>query len=222
MKPDPRRAELFQALYTCPYKDRKNLNPPRVEGTCEWFTSHRLFQEWLRSDTASLLWVSADPGCGKSVLSRYLVDKFLPSAGGMTICYFFFKDGLEDQVSSTGALCCILRQIFQQRPATLSHEVLKMFKEGGETLLESFRELWDIFVTVALSYQGGDLVCVMDALDECAGSGRDQLIDSINHFYSQTPSESSRLKILLTSRPYMDIKRGFYHLESERPAIHLS
>ncbi|KAI0423611.1 hypothetical protein F5Y09DRAFT_348659 [Xylaria sp. FL1042] len=67
------RAEFLRPLYTSPYEDRKNRNPKRADGTCECFTAHRLFQNWRR-EPSSLLWVSADPGCGKSVLAKYLTS----------------------------------------------------------------------------------------------------------------------------------------------------
>ncbi|KAI1160048.1 hypothetical protein F5B18DRAFT_543171 [Nemania serpens] len=38
--------KLVRELYTTPYKDRKDINPVRVPGTCEWFTSHELFKHW--------------------------------------------------------------------------------------------------------------------------------------------------------------------------------
>ncbi|KAI9038129.1 Ankyrin repeat protein [Aspergillus affinis] len=75
---DQRRTNLFQRLYTCPYKDRKDINNKRVPGTCEWFTSHPQFTRWNESVNSELLWVSAEPGCGKSVLTRYLADEYLP------------------------------------------------------------------------------------------------------------------------------------------------
>ncbi|KAJ5656585.1 Ankyrin repeat protein [Penicillium longicatenatum] len=40
--------------------------------------------------------VSADPGCGKSVLARLIIDGYIPaSCLDVTTCYFFFKDNDE-------------------------------------------------------------------------------------------------------------------------------
>ncbi|KAH8768368.1 heterokaryon incompatibility protein-domain-containing protein [Diaporthe sp. PMI_573] len=36
-------------------QDRKDRNPPRVAGICEWFTNHPLFRQWRQNNTASLL-----------------------------------------------------------------------------------------------------------------------------------------------------------------------
>ena len=65
-----KKLELLNKLYTSPYRDRKDRNPERVDGTCEWFTNHPLFRSWQGSKTSSLLWVSADPGCGSGRMRR--------------------------------------------------------------------------------------------------------------------------------------------------------
>jgi hypothetical protein len=64
----------------CLYKDSKNRNRERVPDTCKWFTNHRLFKQWnltIEGQGVGLLFVTADLGCGKSVLSRYLIDDVL-------------------------------------------------------------------------------------------------------------------------------------------------
>jgi hypothetical protein len=83
------------------YKDRVET---RVEGTCEWFLNHGHFQHWLQQDYGPLL-VSADPGCGKSVLAKYLIDKRLPRSA--TICYFFFKSEIRTPFAKHSVLCFI-------------------------------------------------------------------------------------------------------------------
>lgn len=218
------KTEWIHVLNVCPYRERKDLNPQRVEGTCEWFTSHPYFQSWVASNLASLLWVSADPGCGKSVLARYLVDERLR---GQTICYFFFKDGFDDQKYAVTALCCILRQLFKQRPACFSDEILQKLEEdkdvegGRKKPPKSFHDLWDLFVTAAAGSTGDEVVCIIDALDECEASGRNQLIDAVAEFYSQK-GDRGQIKTLLTSRPYLDIRSRLRDLESKVPTVHLS
>ena len=116
LEQDPaRRAkemEILKRLDASPYRDRKNRNPDRIQGTCEWFVAHELFLDWQESKSSRMLWVSADPGCGKSVLAKYLVDSVLATTESRTVCYFFFKDDFEDQKSIVSALSCILHQLF--------------------------------------------------------------------------------------------------------------
>lgn len=97
----------------------------RVGGTCEWFLNHENFQRWLEEESGPLL-VSADPGCGKSVLAKYLVDHRLPRSA--SIGYFFFKE--QDQNTVRQALCTLLHQLFSQnRP--LTEHVLTQYKTDG-------------------------------------------------------------------------------------------
>ncbi|KAL7782529.1 ankyrin repeat-containing domain protein [Trichoderma ceciliae] len=216
--------ETLSSLYKSPYQDRKNRNPPRVSGTCEWFISHEHFQTWNESNSSSMLWVSADPGCGKSVLARHLIDSILQTTESRTVCYFFFKDDFPDQKSVVCAICCILRQIFLQKPSLLSDAILEKFKAGGETFNASFSELWQILIQVAENENAGEIVCLLDAIDECedqGGQGRSKLIQALCTLYGTR--RGFNLKFLLTSRPYVEIHRGLQPLEIPGlPVIHLS
>ncbi|RPA90621.1 hypothetical protein L873DRAFT_1635886, partial [Choiromyces venosus 120613-1] len=62
-----------------------------VEGTCTWVTEHQKYKDWWEKETSCLLWLSADPGCGKSVTASYLVT-YLKNKQNTIVCYFFFKD----------------------------------------------------------------------------------------------------------------------------------
>ncbi|KAL2839007.1 hypothetical protein BJX68DRAFT_258999 [Aspergillus pseudodeflectus] len=100
------KANLFQRLYTCPYKDRKDRNNKRVPGTCEWFTNHPQFTKWNQSGNSELLWVSADPGS----------DEYLPS-------------GTRTR-RATDALTSILRQLLIAQPhLTSGDQLAKSFNE---------------------------------------------------------------------------------------------
>lgn len=216
---DEKVKQLFKLLYTCPYKDRKDRNSERVPGTCEWFTSHPRFENWERSNHSSLLWVSADPGCGKSVLTKFLIDDFLPSSDRRTVCYFFFKDDYSDQKSAVNALSAILRQLFMAQPHLIPDSVLVKLETDGVKLVESFVDLWDILISVATNTKAGEIICVLDALDECAERDRKQLTQTLTTFYSGNLKK--QLKFLVTSRPYDHIRRDFKELEDQLPTIHL-
>lgn len=219
---DPRksRVEFCQRLSTSPYEDRKDRNPRRAEGTCEWFIQHSRFQHW-QQESSSLLWVSADPGCGKSVLSRYLIDDVLQEANTRTVCYFFFKDDFEDQRTVESAICCLLHQLFRQKPELLLPEFLDEFEEAGEQFLRSFKTLWKMLIKAAKQCLDGEIICVLDALDECQSPTR--LIEAFAELYGSGKAIAPpKLKFLITSRPYAEIRRGFRALEQAQPTIHLS
>ncbi|MCJ1327493.1 hypothetical protein MMC10_004162 [Thelotrema lepadinum] len=213
--------ELLQSLHSCPYAERKDRNTERVKGTCEWFTNHPQFCQWNNSDYASVLWVSADPGCGKSTLAKYLINELLPQPGNRTVSYFFFKDDFDDQRSAAIAICSILRQLFINKPHLLEEWILNKFKQGGTRLLGSFWELWDILVCVSARPEAGVIICVLDALDECCDNDKFQILDALSGPTFSGNGES-KLKFLVTSRPYDDIRRGFAKFRERVPFIHLS
>ncbi|KAI0466525.1 ankyrin repeat-containing domain protein [Xylaria cf. heliscus] len=211
---------LLRELYATSYKDQKDRNPERVPGTCEWFIHHDRFIHWRDERTSSLLWVSADPGCGKSVLVKYLVDEVFPSTRTSTTCYFFFKDDLEDQKTIENALRCILRQLLNQRKDLLSDELVEKFEADGVAISKSFSELWHLLMIVVKHKDAGKVICLLDAFDECTEEGRVKLSRELNKLY-KTESTAFTLKFLITSRPYASIQREFQILESHKPTIHL-
>ncbi|KAK6495180.1 hypothetical protein TWF481_003207 [Arthrobotrys musiformis] len=217
-KEDQRR-KLRQELAKSEKENRKDQNPARVPGTCEWFTTHPTFQGWRASPSSNILWISADPGSGKSVLARHLIDNVLPTPGSR-ICYFFFKDNSE-QTSATVALCCILNQIFTAAPFLLCEKIIDRFENTGESFFSSFIELWNAFLIAARNENAGNIICVLDALDECKSSDRSRLISKLKELYGN-PTDIS-LKFLVTSRPIREIVHALRPLEiPESFLIHLN
>jgi Cdc6-like AAA superfamily ATPase len=151
--------------------------------------------------------VSADPGCGKSVLVKYLVDDVLHSTSTTTLCYFFFKDDFSDQKGATNALCAILRQIVLAKPHLLHDSLLDKVDTDGDKLTSSVADLWNVLISITSDKDAGQFVLVLDALDECRDSDRPQLISKISELYSR--SQSGHVKVLMTSRPYQHIKSEF-------------
>jgi GTPase SAR1 family protein len=205
-----------------------------VEGTCQSVLSHAQHLQWYKNAHDDLLWISADPGCGKSVLAKSLVDNELRPTEEHTICYFFFKDN-EEQDSLTTALCALLHQLFSQMPQ-LIHYAIPAWENTGEKLVKEVAELWRTLLAAARDDQNHDVTCVLDALDKCRLSDRRLLIEILANFYTQTsrsPSGTRRglLKFLVTSRPYDDIQAEFQRIpdnlltirlrgEEENDAIH--
>lgn len=216
---DRQEAKLLKTLAS-DYKSEKDLVSTRVPGTCEWFFEDKRFLEWRDSNNSRLLWVSAGPGCGKSVLARALIDERRVCMTDMpsNVCYFFFKDGQEKRTRGADALSAILHQLFEK--TVLIRHALPIYARYGEKLRDTFSELWNILVAAAEGSEAGDIVCVLDALDECEETARNQLVEKLAHFFSLVNS-SSKLKILITSRPYDDLEEKFQRLSNVSTYMHL-
>ena len=187
--------KCLQVLRTSDYEQFKDRNPDRLKGTCQWFLQHKHFQKWRESNSSSLLWVSADPGCGKSVLSKSLADNDLKGTEARVTCYFFFKDDNKEQKSVTSALSALLHQLFSQKQLLIHHAMLDYAAEGNR-LPQLFHKLWNILIKATTDLKAGEVVCILDALDECEESGRYEIIGALNAFYKKATSSKETLSKL--------------------------
>ena len=209
-------------LLTSNYMEDKNRIEQRVAGTCTWFLKHPKFLHWYQQTASSLLYVSADPGCGKTVLSRALIDEGLlsPDIRTPSICYFFFKDDDISRQSGAIALCAILHQLFVQKPVLLKHAIYD-FQNHGTRLRTMFNMLWDILEKSVADEEAGEVICVFDALDECEEIAQKELIRRLGQFHSSQSKMATKSKFLVTSRPYYGIGRAFRSTIKDMASISL-
>lgn len=76
----------------------------------------------------------------------------------------------------------------------------------------NFESLWKVFLSATLDPSRGDIICIMDALDECRQHDRNRLIQELERVYQmreETQNGDIKMKFLVTSRPYGDIERRF-------------
>ncbi len=91
---------------------------------------------------------------------------------------------------------------------------LPSYNEIGAALSTIFPKLWSIFIAAAVDPLAGDVICIFDALDECNEQEQQWLIKALEDFclHQQTLFSASRLKFLIISRPYFEIRREFDEL----------
>lgn len=221
---DQRRCH--QVFKTSTYEQHKNNNPDRAEGTCQWVLQNAQYLRWWESSCNDILWISADPGCGKSVLAKSLIDDvFHNSTSNVSVCYFFFKENAEQNQLAT-ALCALLHQLFGMQPELLKHAI-RSWEKNHDKIQEEVDELWRIFMAAASDSGFTDTICVLDALDECRRGDQDILLRKLDMLFKKAGTDSdlspqkSWLKFVVTSRPYDEIKEGFRSLINYSPQIHL-
>ncbi|KIM99288.1 hypothetical protein OIDMADRAFT_126768, partial [Oidiodendron maius Zn] len=207
---------------TTDYERHKARNRNRVDGTCQWFLNHEQYALWRNAHESRLLWVSANPGCGKSVLAKHLVDNELQASTARSTCYFFFKEDNEDQKTATNAVCALLHQLFSQKPYLLKHAE-RALKQDGIHLHTNFSKLWSILIDAATDPLAGEVTCILDALDECIISDQSILLEKLSSFYEEqiVIESNANIKFLITSRRYQMIERKFNTLREEIAVIHL-
>lgn len=97
------------------------------------------------------------------------------------------------------------------------------WNKNKDKLQSEVPEMWRVFLAATSDSTTGSVVCVLDALDECRGDDRKQLITWLCDFHRQSSSSTSnsKLRFLVTSRPYDDVQRWFKRIPSFLPQIRL-
>ncbi|KAF4891891.1 Vegetative incompatibility protein HET-E-1 [Colletotrichum fructicola] len=197
---------------------RLSIETP-VQGTCHWFLNHKAFTSWLRDASSALLWVTANPGCGKTVLSRFLVDVLSRQSSEATVCYFFFKAGEEGRHHAHQALCAILHNVFKVHAKAIECAMKEYSSNDAKNFTQNIEALWDSLCEASDSLPNKQIIVIIDALDECSEHSRNRLIDLlVSTFPHMIGSRKllGRLKIIVTSRPWPSIESRFRYLSCVR------
>jgi hypothetical protein len=104
-------------------------------------------------------------------------------------------------------LCALLYQIFEQSDHLLKKYGVPEYQKGGH-LASLFEPLWRLFVTVCRDPDAGEIICILDALDECALSHRRLLATRFADFCA-TNDTSVKFRVLITSRPGNALRAAF-------------
>ncbi|KAG7059460.1 ankyrin repeat protein, partial [Colletotrichum scovillei] len=187
-----------------------------IPKTCEWVTSHEIWTLWDSVPGSALLWISADAGCGKSVVAKYLVDFFQKrtfSAHLHThVCYFFFKEGLENQDNASSAVSAVLHQLLSKQSRVMHHAMAK-YLSMPKTSFNRFPTLWSILLAAMDDRNTKSMVFILDGLDECEEKSLDEFVKALADFFQSrkelTADSRPACKIVLLSRPLNSFERRF-------------
>lgn len=99
-------------------------------------------------------------------------------------------------------------------PAMMEQEVRRaVLRAAPNKAPDPVSDSWDTLMTIATGQNVGEIIYILDALDEFQHNDHMQLIKAVRDIYS-TDIKRHNLKFLITSRPYDHICRGFHNLEA--------
>lgn len=156
---------------------------------------------------SQLLSISGNPGCGKTVISAYLLDGLDNELKDtdVRVAYFFCDDKEETQKSAQSLLCGLIHQLVTKTPNLIKRPMLGHVAFGPK-MLESLDVLWQVFVSIATDTLSNGIY-VLDALDECEKSSRDDLLQRLSSYFlpESKTTVNTYIKVLITIRPYQEI-----------------
>ncbi|KAH6193751.1 hypothetical protein HBI15_234950 [Parastagonospora nodorum] len=171
---------LLDSIYLVDYKAQL---PKPVQGTCSWVLNNPAFLAWKNTTESDLLWVTGEPGSGKTMISVYLTDYLeLDSTTRVKpqVFFFFCDDKIQLQRDPKSILRGIIWQIVRLHRDLIKY-VKHRFDQEGPCLASSFSALWELFLKVVSESTSGSVRIIVDALDDCKSSNemKESLLPSI-------------------------------------------
>jgi hypothetical protein len=200
-----KQACLADLVLTYPVDDRAKLvteKGERVPGTCEWILTHDTYISWLRAPS-ELLWLSAGPGRGKTMISVFLtqeLEEYVQLQQDALLVYYFCDNRDNKRNSAAAIFRGLILQLLRQRPKLFDH-ILPSYKMQKSSLFTSFESLWRVFEGMVHHTSLTRVFCVVDGLDECDEPSLDMLVGKFKAFFCGSPET---LKLLAVSREKPD------------------
>ena len=122
-----------------PKDDKKRIEETKggiLVDSYSWVLNNNIFQQWQRNPQIQLLWVKGDPGKGKTMLFRGIIDELRSSMPKTALLsYFFCQATFSHLNSATAVLRGLLYMLIKQQPSLASH-IYKRYDLAGKRLFE--------------------------------------------------------------------------------------
>ncbi|KAF8244552.1 hypothetical protein K440DRAFT_609225 [Wilcoxina mikolae CBS 423.85] len=189
------------------YRDR--IWQRRHENTGAWILDNTSFQAWRQDDCTPTLWIHGSPGCGKTVLSTYVIqalDSGSTQANSHQV-FYFFCDGRDERLRTGNAvLANLLAQFIKQTPEMIVHFAAESeYAMRKEKTSWTFEMLWRVFERIMNDDTIKNCFLIIDALDECEEQSRTELLSRLHRLLLCDRLIGPRIKLIITSRPHTPI-----------------
>lgn len=181
------------------YDEIKREHTP---GSGDWILSEDALQDWISSKTP-ILWVSGNPGSGKSFLA-YNIISYIPElhqegSSHTSVGYFFFRDTKDQTRSFEQALRDIAYQISQTDQAYAKYVANVVYSSPDVTSIRSaWQKLFIDFFIGEASKESSTFI-LLDGVDESFSEDRATFFELLKDV--QDAGSASRLHVAMLGRP---------------------
>lgn len=163
-----------------------------MTGTCSWIEQYHSVSSWLwdrSQNRPGAIWITAQPGYGKSHIATYLVET---KASRHTCAFFFCSAANQAHSTALNVLRTLAWQILQQSK-DLAHLLQPSWESGAKLSLDAIRKVLETLI-------GGqkNISILIDGIDECSVFERKILFNHLRYL-------SAKANVMLLSRPELDI-----------------
>ncbi|KAF4943884.1 hypothetical protein FSARC_14810, partial [Fusarium sarcochroum] len=207
--------KALRFLSTLPYRSyHESIQKLRTVDTCDWVLQDQRYVHW-KQGLSNIAILYGPPGAGKTFLVSKVIDDLLSASSTETtvhaVVYFYCNRNEELRRDPGNILRSFIRQLSSPkgRLGTLPvvhKEVLNLEEELEDEgrYLDLSRSV-DLLIRLVDTY--AKVTLVLDAMDECEPSNRQDLLDAIDSITLET---QQRAKFFISSRPDDDIRRHFH------------
>lgn len=198
--------------------DIKMQKGERTGHTCHWILKREEFSSWTTSKSSQLLCIVGSPGSGKTMMSTFLVETLNKEAEAYpnkAFIYFHCDSKDQSRRTPTAILRSLIWQLLLQRKELLRYinARLAIQKEAVffDVLFKDLSTLWCLFINMLRDKGTGEVMILIDALDECEAPSRETLLIFLRELFEEEPTVN--VKLLVTYRPEIrDIDFELYGL----------
>ncbi|KKZ68736.1 hypothetical protein EMCG_05645 [[Emmonsia] crescens] len=170
-----------------------------VKGSARWVLEEEAYQTWREGTSNPYLWISGDPGLGKTCVAFSLSKELTESVASepkTSVAAFYFRDDQVEFMSVSNAMSSIIIQVAGGNSAyceQASSEIGKL--DGVDT--DDWTDLWERFFQSKFGNESSyRLFLIIDGLDEIAADDRSKFLELL----ARIRKESLNIHVLLTSR----------------------
>ncbi|KAF2877210.1 hypothetical protein BDV95DRAFT_663982 [Massariosphaeria phaeospora] len=168
---------------------------PKVRGTCDWIFKRKAYLEWV--GTHSLIWISGDPGKGKTMLAlsiikhRQTITEASPST--KKTIYFFCNSDTTKNSGVTILLGLIYQLLTDEDFERMFSYIQDAYSRYGSRLFseDRFHALWPISEAMIRDPHLDSITCIIDGVDECVENTLSDFWVKIRSLFSASESDSN-------------------------------
>ncbi|KAL7942645.1 hypothetical protein V8C42DRAFT_331538 [Trichoderma barbatum] len=192
---------------TDPRADRSRIENAKgglLQESYHWILENPQFQAWRNKDDNRLLWLSGDPGKGKTMLLCGIVQELMQQPAPSLLTFFFCQATIPTINNHIAVLRGLIWLLADQHPSLIPY-IRRSYDTAGKSLFDdgnAWYALSEIFTNMLCDKELPPIYIVIDALDECI-TGRTELLHLIENL-----STSSSVKWAVSSRNWPEIERS--------------
>ena len=184
----------------------------RQEGTCHWLLENELYERWCNSWESAGIVVSGIPGCGKSVITSFLIEgRLLSDDIHQPTCYHHCDYADRRTLSLANILASLARQLLEKDdiPKDIATPIKSQMDAQSDFSISVTQKLF-----AAVCNQLKSVTIFIDGIDELDNFSQTKLVEFLRKIMGEhgciktfvsTRKEEFSIKALLTEFMHVDV-----------------